>query len=138
MPSSESPAIDRLSKIRLYRRLMYGAVLAGTAGFAVASAVDRTLIGVALYWAGFLAFLGLWRGTAVTLFDERDCALERRASHVTLNVLAAVGILAWPSVVVLSEVTDYSPPPEYRGGLLAFAAVYVVFAAVYVALRYRS
>jgi uncharacterized membrane protein len=138
MPPSESPGVDRLSTIRTYRRLMYGAVLAGTAGFAVASAADRTLLGVAVYWAGFLAFLGIWRGTAVTLFDERDRALERRASHVTLNVLAAVGILAWPSLAVLSEVTDYAPPPEYRGALLALAAVYLVFGVVYTILRHRS
>lgn len=116
---------------------MYGSVLAGTAGFIIAETLGYPLIGVGVYWTGCLAFVGIWRGASVAIYDERDVALERRASFLTLNAVAVAGIIAWPAVLVLSETTTYTAPPEFSGALLGFAAMYGLFGVIYLTLRYR-
>lgn len=106
MSRSDSSGQDRLSKRRRYRRLSFGFAIGGTLGFVAAANAGYPLVGVGLYWLGFLAFVGVWHGTAVTLFDQHDVALERRASHITLNVIAGlavgVGVFAGESGTALA------------------------------------
>jgi uncharacterized membrane protein len=116
---------------------MGGSVLAGTVGFITAESVGFPVIGVLLYWAGFAGFLAVWQGTSVTLFDERDRALERRAIAIAVTGFSLGMILLWPTVVVLSELDIYTPPPAFDGALLAIAAQSGLFAVVYGWLRYR-
>jgi hypothetical protein len=137
MPAAEASGSGRLARRRRYRRLMFGAVLAGTLGFVLADAAGYPLVGVGLYWAGFLAFLGVWRGTETTLFDERDRALERRAIAVTFTLTALVMIALWPTLLVLGETNVYTAPPVFDGALLTVSAQAVVFGVVYLWLRYR-
>lgn len=116
---------------------MGGSVLAGTVGFIAAESVGFPVVGVVLYWAGFAGFLSVWQGTSVTLFDERDRALERRAIAIAVTGFTLAMILLWPTVVVLSELNVYTPPPAFDGALLAIAVQSGLFAVVYGWLRYR-
>jgi uncharacterized membrane protein len=73
----------------------------------------------------------------VTLFDERDAALERRASHVTLQVAGVVGVLTMTSMVVLEEATTTGVSERVWGGFLALSGLFVLYGVVYLFLRYR-
>lgn len=137
MTRTETSGPDRLSKRRSYRRLMFGSVVAGTIGFVAAESAGYPVVGVGLYWLGFLAFLAVWRGTSLTLFDERDRVLERRASALTLTLTAFGLVAAWPTLLVLSEVGVYSPPPAFDGVLFGFSAQAALFGVAYLWLRYR-
>ncbi|MFB6227085.1 MAG: hypothetical protein ABEH88_00605 [Halobacteriales archaeon] len=127
----------RLARIRRYRRLMFASVLGGTVGFIAAESAGFPIVGVSVYWIGFVGFLVVWRGTSVTLFDERDRALERRAVLIGFNVFAFAMILLWPAVLVLSEADIYTPPPAFDGVLLTVAVQVALFAVAYLWLRYR-
>ncbi|MDY6780598.1 MAG: hypothetical protein SV760_08660 [Halobacteria archaeon] len=127
---------NSLSKIRLYRRVMFGSLLVGVLGFMIAENLGYPVVGVGVYWAGIAGYLGIWLGTSVTLFDERDCALERRASAVTLTVSALALITIGPAEIVLSEMGVYSAPPAFEGAVLAVSAQGLLFGVVYLWLRY--
>lgn len=127
----------RQARIRRYRWLMIGSVLAGTVGFASAESAGFPVVGVAIYWAGFVGFLAVWQGTSAPLFDERDRALERRAIAIVTTAFMLGMILLWPTLVVLSELDIYTPPPAFDGALLAVGVQAELFAVVYGWLRYR-
>lgn len=127
----------RLARVRKYRRLMIGSALGGTAGFVAAESAGFPILGVGVYWIGFVGFLAVWQGTSVTLFDERDRALERRAALIALNIFGAGTILLWPTVLVLSETGVYAPPPAFDGVLLTVAIQAGLFTVAYLWLRYR-
>ena len=137
MTPTEPTATNRLSKRRSYRRLMWGFVGGGVVLGLGLRLLDYPLLGEAVYLLGFLGFLAVWRGTSLTLFDERDRSLERRASAVTLTLFAFVLILGASAVRVLPEVGASAVPPEFAGVMYGLAAVYVTFGAVYLWLRYR-
>ena len=137
MTQHATSGTDRLAKIRRYRRLMYGSVLLGSLGLIVASRLEFHLLAVGIYWAGVAAFFAIWRWTSVPLFDERDAMLERRASLLALQVVAAVGIVVIPSAVALSELGYFEMPPAVEGAIYAYAALFVVFGVAYVWLRFR-
>lgn len=137
MTDESTVGTRRLDVRRRYRRLLYAAPLAGAFCFAIAVTFGYEVVGVGLYWLGFLVFLGIWWRAPVSIQDERDKQLERRASELTLTLVAFVGILVWPSVVILSETRGYEPPPVYDGVFLGISALYAVFGVVYLILRYR-
>lgn len=116
---------------------MIGCVLAGTAGFVSAESAGFPVVGVALYWVGFGGFLAVWQGTSVTLFDERDRALERRAIAIATTGFVLGMILLGPTLAVLSELGIYTPPAAFDGVLLTVAVQAGLFAVVYGWLRYR-
>ena len=128
---------DRLSKIRLYRRLMVGSILGGVAGALVLRTLDYPVLGEAVYWVGIIAFFAVWQGTSLTLFDERDVELERRASHVTLLVVGAVGVVTASLTRLVPRFTDYTVPAELAGALYGFVFLFGTFGVVYLWLRYR-
>jgi uncharacterized membrane protein len=116
---------------------MVGSVVAGTVGYVAASSAGLPVVGVGLYWAGVAGMLAVWQGTSVPLFDERDRALERRAIAIAATVFTLGMILLWPTLVVLSELEVYTPPPVFDGVLLAVGVQAGLFAVVYGWLRYR-
>lgn len=128
---------DRLARVRLYRRLMIGFVLAGVVGGLAGRSLGYPLLGEGLYWLGIVGFLAVWWGSSLTLFDERDRALERRASAITLMLVAPVFVAGASAVRVLSVLDLYATPPELVGALYEFVGLYAVFAGVYLWLRYR-
>jgi uncharacterized membrane protein len=127
----------RLAKRRRYRRLMYGAMIAGVLGLIAAESVGYPLVGVGLYWLGVIVFFAILRGTTVTLFDEREREIERRASHITLLLFGIAMIAIAPALSALSELGSYTAPPAVEGALFTIAGEAIVFGVVYLWLRYR-
>lgn len=127
----------RLAKRRRYRRLMYASSLVGVVGFVVADELGYQLVGLAVYWVGILAFVGIWKGTAIELFDERDVDLERRTSLLTLKIAGVVGVLWMSVMVVLNATTTVDIPERVWGGFLTLSGLFVLYGAVYLILRYR-
>lgn len=137
MTETTTAGTDRLARIRLYRRLFYACILLGSAGLIVASRFDYHLFGVGVYWTGVVAALAILWGTSVGLYDERDVALERRASLITLYVIGAVAVLGIPASVALAELGYFTLPPELLGAMYGYGALCAVFAVTYLWLRYR-
>ena len=124
-PVSAPPVTRR----RQYRGLLFGSVVAGSVLGVGLRTLGYPVAGEAVYWVGILAFLAVWRFTPVTLFDERDAELERRASNLTL-VVAAVVLVVGASAARLASVTGlYDVPPVVSGVLYGYVGLFVVFAA---------
>lgn len=118
---------------------MYGFVLGGVAvGLVLRELLGYPLLGEGAYWVGIMGFLVVWRGTSLTLFDERDRALERRASQLTLTLIAGVLVVGASIARLVPRISTYTVPVEIRSALYAYAALFGIFAVVYVWLRYRS
>lgn len=129
-----------LEKRRTYRRLMFGSIGVGVVGSVVLRSLDYPLLGEAVYLLAFVAFLAIWQGTSVTLFDERETYLEERASAITLTVFAFVLIGGASTLRILAAVDANLPVSTtmVEGALWALAAQFAVFGVVYLALRYRT
>jgi len=136
MTPSETPGLNRLAKQRRYRRLMYAAVLGGVLGFMGAVKLGYQLVGLAVYWVGVLTFVGIWKGTSVQLFDERDVSLERRTSLLTFQIAGIVGVLWMSTLVVLNISTTVEVPARVWGGFLTLSGLFVLYGVVYLVLRY--
>ena len=129
---------DRLSLQRRYRRLMIGCILGGVAiALVLREFLEYPLVSEVVYWLGILGFFAVWWLSPVQLFDERDSALESRASHVTMYVLAAVLVVGATIGRVLPRISAYEIPDAVFYGLYAYVSVFVVWAIAYLVLRYR-
>jgi len=137
MSDHEPAGADHLATIRRYRRLMYASILVGVGAFLLADWLGYSLVGLAVYWAGIVAFFAIWKGTSVTLFDERDTALERRASHATVGIVGVLGVLTFTSMVVLGETTTVEIPDAVWTLYLGYAGLFALWGAVYTVLKYR-
>ncbi|MFC7135446.1 DUF2178 domain-containing protein [Halobaculum litoreum] len=125
---TEAVSAPTVSRRRRYRGLLFGAVVVGSVLGVGLRVLGYPIVGEAVYWVGILAFLGVWRFTPVTLFDERDAELERRASNVTL-VVAAVALVVGASAARLASVTGaFEVPATVSGALYGYVALFVVFA----------
>jgi len=131
------PPESRLERMRFYRYLLYGCAVLGAAGFIVAETLGFPLVGVGVYWSGLLGMVAVKFGTSVGLFDERDRALERRASNVTLYLAGGLLIVAAPAVFALEETGRYEAPPVLSGALFGFSALFLLYGAVFLVLKYR-
>jgi uncharacterized membrane protein len=137
MSDREPTGTARLASVRRYRRVLYASIGVGVGGFLVAVEFDYPLVGLVVYWAGILAFLAVWKGTAVTLFDERDRALERRTSLLTLQIAGVVGVLTMTTLVVADQLPSVTVPEQVVGGFYTISALFVVYGVVYAFVRYR-
>ena len=138
MTHTETHATDRLAKQRLYRRLMVGFILGGVAvALVLRDLLGYPLVGEAVYWLGIVAFFAVWWLSPVTLFDERDWALERHASQLTIYVVGAVLVVGATVGRVLPKVSSYALPEAVGHALYAYVSVFVVWALAYGYLRYR-
>ena len=138
MTPPATPGTDRLARIRLYRRLILGSIVVGVLAGLALRFLDYPLAGEAVYWLGILVALGVWLGTSVPLFDERDAALERRASQRTMTIFAVVLIVGASAARVLPLVSDVVVPREVWGALYGYVALFAVWVAAYLWLRFRS
>jgi uncharacterized membrane protein len=116
---------------------MYAAVLGGVLGFIGAVELGYQLVGLAVYWGGILTFVGIWKGTSVQIFDERDVSLERRTSLLTFQIAGIVGVLWMSTLVVLNTATTVEVPARVRGGFLTLSGLFVLYGVVYLVLRYH-
>ncbi|ESP87282.1 hypothetical protein [Candidatus Halobonum tyrrellensis] len=135
--STEPTPTDRLSTRRRYRRLLGGLVLGGVAANLALRATGYPVAAEAAYLLCAVGLFAVLFGAPVTLFDERDATLERRASQLTLNVFAVVLILGASVARLVPHVTDYTVPPEVRGALYGYVALFGVFALAYGYVRSR-
>jgi uncharacterized membrane protein len=118
---------------------MVGFVVVGSVlGFSLREFLGYPLVGEAVYWLGILGFLAVWQGTSISLFDERDRALERRASQFTLTLFAGVLVVGASAARLLSYTDAYAVPTAVWGALWGYVALFVTFAVVYLGLRYRG
>jgi uncharacterized membrane protein len=128
---------DPLSKRRRTRRLMFGCIAAAVVSFIAVDALGFPVLAVALYWGGFLAFLGVWKFSDVQVYDERDAAIERRASMTTMGIAAIALIFGGPGLSVLDETGVYDSPALLDGAMFGLMCLFGVFAGAYVYHRYR-
>ena len=138
MNEHEISATKRLSRRKRYKRLMYGVLIAGILALWTGIYLDQFLAGVLLYWAAFFGMLAVWRFSPVTLYDERDTAIERKASDYTLGVFAFVFVLGAPGGIALEEGGLIELPAAFDGAMWTLFAIYAVFGVVYTVLRRRS
>lgn len=137
MTPTEPSGSNRIAKRRRYRRRLYGVMIAGVLGLIAAESAGYPFVGVGLYWLGVIVFFAILRGTTVTLFDEREREIERRASHITLLLFGIAMIAIAPALSALSELGSYTAPLAVEGVLFTIAGEAIVFGVVYLWLRYR-
>ena len=116
---------------------MYSSLVVGILALPILSVLDQYLIGVLVYWAGFFGMLVIWKFSPVTLYDERDIEIERKASDYTLAVFALVLVLAAPGGIGLERAEVLTLPEAFHGAMWTLVTIYVVWAAIYTFLRYR-
>lgn len=117
---------------------MIGSLLGGIGlGLLLREVFQYPLVSELVYWLGVFGFLAVWLGTSVTLFDERDAELERRASTLTL-VVTGVGLAVGASAARVLPQFGYEVPSVLGPVLYAFVGQFVLFAAVYAVLRHRG
>lgn len=137
MTQTVSSAGGQLARMRRYRRLMFGSVVGGVAISLVLRYLGYPVVGEAVYLLGFAAFLSIWQGTSITLVDEREKDIERRASTVTLTVTAFALIFAASGSRLYTALTASTIPTWLHYTIYAFIAQFVLFGAAYAWYRYR-
>jgi len=108
--------------------------LVGTAAavFAPSSVSDLLLVAaVGAYYLGVLGYLAVWRRTGVRLLDEREAAVERRASRIVSGVLLLVVVFGLPADVLLDATGLVDVPPAVRGAVWGYGLLLVVGAFAY-------
>jgi len=137
-PTSTSEP-SSIAKKRTYKRLMLG-FIAGGVGLALLlrEVLGYPLVSEAVYWVGIVGFLAVWWGSSQSLFDERDRALERRASYLTLSILGPLFVVAASTARLVPQFTDYTVPSEIWSMLWGFFVVYLIFGISYLVVRYRA
>ena len=129
MSEHTTPATTRPSTRKRHKRIAYILLGAGIAALWIAIALDRFVLGVALYWAGGLGMGLVQRFSPVDLYDERDTTISRRASQNTMNVFAYLFVLGAPGGLVLEEAGIVELPGQFFGAMWTLFAIYVVFGA---------
>ncbi|MEZ3163142.1 hypothetical protein ABNG03_00810 [Halorubrum sp. RMP-47] len=127
---------DWLATRTRYRRLSMGSLFGGIVGLLIIDAIGPPLAAVVVYWLGFVGFFTIRRLAPMPLFDERDQALERRASYDSLRVVGAALIIGAPSAAALEQMGRLTVPPVVDGALIGIAATFGVFGLTYLARRY--
>lgn len=117
---------------------MFGCLAVGIVGLLLGSYLDQYLVGVFIYWAGFFGMLGVWQFSPVTLYDERDTAIERKASDYTLGVFAFVLVLGAPGGIALEEAGVLTLPAVFSGAMWTLVAVYAIFGVIYTVLQRQA
>jgi H+/Cl- antiporter ClcA len=139
MTQTRTSDSNPLGKQRKYRRLLFGVLLGGVAvALLLREVLGYPIVSEVVYWIAVLGFFGGLFGSSVTLFDERDKALEERASRWTLTILAPILAVTASVGRLLPQVSDYALPEAVWPVLYGFIGVYVLFAVVYGVLRVRS
>lgn len=117
---------------------MWGSLLGGVAVGLVLRSLGYPFVGEAVYWLGVIGFFGVWGGTSLTLFDERDRALEQRAAATTLAVSALVLAIGASAARVLTWTDTYTVPTVVWGALYGYVAIFVTFIVVATWVWYRG
>jgi uncharacterized membrane protein len=138
MSEHTASATTRPSSRKRYKRIAYGLLGAGILALWIGIALDRFVLGVALYWAGGLGMGLVQRFSPVTLYDERDTTISRKASQTTMNVFAYVFVLGLPGGLVLAETGVVTLPGQFYGATWTLFAIYVVYGVAVGYHKYRT
>lgn len=138
MTQTETATRGQLEKKRFYRRLMGACLIVGIVTYIVALQLGYVLLGTVIYWGAFLGILGIWKGTAIELYDEREQMIDLEAGGSTLSLFAYVLVFGAPGMVALESGGYYAAPPEFWGAMIGYAGLYLVHGAIYIISRVRS
>ena len=138
MSEHKTSATTRPSTRKRYKRIAYGLLGAGILALWIGIALDRFVLGVALYWTGGLGMGLVQRFSPVDLYDERDTTIERKASQNTLNAFAYLFVLGTPGGLALRESGLVTLPGEFYGATWTLFAVFVAFGASVIYHKYRT
>jgi len=137
MPATESSTTDWLSRRQRYRKLMLGAILGAVALSVLLRTFDYHFVGEAVFWLGLVAYGVVWKGTDVQVMDERDWALERRASLTAIQLAGAALIVGASAARLVPLLTDYTVPAIVSGALYGYVGLFIAFGVAYVWHRRR-
>jgi len=137
MSEHTASATTRPSARKRYKRIAYGLLGVGILALLIAIALDRFVLGVALYWAGGIGMGLVKRFSPVDLYDERDTTIEREAGNDTMTLFAYVFVLGAPGGLVLEESGIVTLPGEFYGAMWTLFAVFVAYGAFVFYHKYR-
>lgn len=104
-------------------------IVLGVLGLLAGALLERDLLvvlGVGVYWLGAMGYVAIkWRAP-VAVRDEREARITREASELTLDVLAALLVVAAPGLTVLSVTGAYDVSEFYWGMVTMLALVAMV------------
>lgn len=120
-----------VSTRRRYRRLLFGAIGIGVVANHALRYLSYPVAAEAAYWVGIVSSFAVWQLSPVTLFDERDAELERRASTLTMSVAAVVLVLGASGARTLGALGVYGVSPFVSGVLYGYVGLFVVFIVAY-------
>ncbi|WP_424001998.1 DUF2178 domain-containing protein [Haloarcula salina] len=127
---------------RRYRRLSLGILAVGVVSLFVGAQIGQYMVGLVIYAVavvGGFALMGyVWYNSSMTLQDEREATLERRASHLTFRLFGYVCLFAFIGVFLVTEAGYYEPSQTVTTLLYAFSAVSLAWGGIYTGLRFRS
>lgn len=125
-----SNVLETRQKYRNWMNNALGAgIVLGVIGLLAGALLERDLLvvlGVGVYWLGVLGYVVIkWRAP-VAVRDEREARINREAAELTLDVLAALLIIAAPGLTVLTVTGVYDVPEFYWGMVTMLALVAMV------------
>ncbi|WP_254840715.1 hypothetical protein [Natronomonas marina] len=137
MTGNANPTTNQPSRRRRYRIAMYGALAVGIVSYIAGLRLELPLVALGVYWAGFLGFVAVWKGSSVTLYDERHERMEAKTATTTVGIIAIVLIAVAPATPAL-QAAGYALPPLAMGALYGYAGMFGVYGLVYTAVVLRS
>jgi uncharacterized membrane protein len=127
---------------RTYRRLTIGLVAVGCAALWGGMSIGQTLPGLVVYAATAVGAVGITLygqfSDEVSLGDEREAQLERRASHLVFQLFGYLGLFVFIALFLLDATGRMAFPTAAEPLLYAYAVIYLGWGAVYGVFRYRS
>ena len=125
-----SNVLETREKYRNWMNTALGAgIVLGVVGLLAGTVLERdpfVVLGVGVYWLGVLGYVAFkWRAP-VDVRDEREARINREAAELTLDVFAALLIVAAPGLTVLTVTGVYEVPEFYWGMVTMLALVAMV------------
>jgi uncharacterized membrane protein len=126
---------------RRYRRFLLGAVVAGVAALLVGAQLGQYFAGLVVYAVAAAAAFGVFAYVRVrddlAIQDEWEATLERRASHLTMQLFGFAGVFGFVALYVLDAAGRASVGPTVQTLSTVFTVVWLTWGGVYLWLRYR-
>ncbi|WP_435077537.1 DUF2178 domain-containing protein [Halococcus sp. AFM35] len=125
-----------------YRRLINGLFAVGIVSLLAGMLIEQTLAGLVVYTVAVLGAIGtttvLQYRSSVSLQDERERELGRRASSITFQLFGYLGLFTFIALFLLDATGRYPMNETAVTLLYAYAVICLTWGAIYTALRYRS
>jgi uncharacterized membrane protein len=131
-----------IQKGQKYRRMIHGLFAIGIVSLLGGMVVERALAGLVVYTTtvlgGIVATVFLQYRSSVSLQDERERELGRRASSITFQLFGYLGLFGFIALFLLDATGRYSLSGQVVALLYAYAVICLTWGAIYTTLRYRS